>query len=395
MSNPTPPLSRWLTLLMAVATGIAVASNYYNQPLLHTIAQRFDLSYTQAGSIVTTAQLSYAAGLLLLVPLGDLLERRRLIVTMSVIAAAGLALSATATNLTWLLVGTAMTGLFSVVAQVLVPFAATLAAPEQRGRAVGTVMSGLILGILLARTVAGALSSLGDWRTVYAVAAGLMLATALALRLALPRYQQSAGLSYPRLLGSVFALLRDEPLHRLRTLLGCLGFAVFAVFWTPLAFLLAAEPYGFSDGAIGLFGLAGAVGALAANLAGRMADQGKGGLATSIGLAAMVLAWLPLAFAQTSLAALLLGILVLDLAVQLSHVSNQNVVYRLRPEARSRLNAGYMTGYFLGGSLGSLLSARLYEHFGWTGVSLAGCLLAATALAVWGLFLLRQRQARA
>ena len=395
MSTPTPPLSRWLTLLMAVATGIAVASNYYNQPLLHTIAQRFDLSYTQAGSIVTTAQLSYAAGLLLLVPLGDLLERRRLIVTMSVIAAAGLALSATATSLTWLLVGTAMTGLFSVVAQVLVPSAATLAAPEQRGRAVGTVMSGLILGILLARTVAGALSSLGDWRTVYAVAAGLMLATALALRLALPRYQQSAGLSYPRLLGSVFALLRDEPLHRLRTLLGCLGFAVFAVFWTPLAFLLAAEPYGFSDGAIGLFGLAGAVGALAANLAGRMADQGKGGLATSIGLAAMVLAWLPLAFAQTSLAALLLGILVLDLAVQLSHVSNQNVVYRLRPEARSRLNAGYMTGYFLGGSLGSLLSARLYEHFGWAGVSLAGCLLAATALAVWCLFLLRQRQARA
>jgi len=395
MSTPTPPLSRWLTLLMAVATGIAVASNYYNQPLLHTIAQRFDLSYTQAGSIVTTAQLSYAAGLLLLVPLGDLLERRRLIVTMSVIAAAGLALSATATSLTWLLVGTAMTGLFSVVAQVLVPFAATLAAPEQRGRAVGTVMSGLILGILLARTVAGALSSLGDWRTVYAVAAGLMLATALALRLALPRYQQSAGLSYPRLLGSVFALLRDEPLHRLRTLLGCLGFAVFAVFWTPLAFLLAAEPYGFSDGAIGLFGLAGAVGALAANLAGRMADRGKGGLATSIGLAAMVLAWLPLAFAQTSLAALLVGILVLDLAVQLSHVSNQNVVYRLRPEARSRLNAGYMTGYFLGGSLGSLLSARLYEHFGWTGVSLAGCLLAATALAVWCLFLLRQRQARA
>ncbi len=167
-------------------------------------------------------------------------------------------------------------------------------------------MSGLILGILLARTVAGALSSLGDWRTVYAVAAGLMLATALALRLALPRYQQSAGLSYPRLLGSVFELLRDEPLHRLRThLLGCLGFAVFAVFWTPLAFLLAAEPYGFSDGTIGLFGLAGAVGALAANLAGRMADQGKGSLATSIGLASLTLAWLPLAFAQQSLAALL------------------------------------------------------------------------------------------
>ncbi|GGJ83876.1 MFS transporter [Pseudomonas matsuisoli] len=384
MSQQTPHhLSRWLVLLMAVATGIAVASNYYNQPLLHTIADRFGLSFSQAGIIVTTAQVSYAAGLLLLVPLGDLLERRRLIVSMTVVAAVGLGISASANSIGWLLLGTTLTGLFSVVAQVLVPFAATLASPEERGRVVGTVMSGLILGILLARTVAGALSEIGDWRTVYILASILMLATAVALRFALPHYHQSAGLSYPGLLRSVFTLLKEEPVHRLRTFLGGLGFAIFAIFWTPLAFLLSSEPYGYSDGTIGLFGLAGAVGALAANVAGRMADKGKGTLATTIGLVFLTASWLPLVFAQSSLAALLIGVVVLDLAVQLSHVSNQNVVYKLRPEARSRLNAGYMTGYFLGGSLGSLLSAALYQHFGWPGVCAAGFTCGAVALVTW------------
>jgi predicted MFS family arabinose efflux permease len=368
---------------MAVATGIAVASNYYNQPLLHTIAEQFGLSFSQAGIIVTTAQVSYAIGLLLLVPLGDLLERRRLIVGMTVIAAVGLAISASAKSLGWLLLGTAMTGLFSVVAQVLVPFAATLAAPEERGRVVGTVMSGLILGILLARTVAGALSAVGDWRTVYVLAAVLMIVVAITLRLALPRYQQSVGLTYPRLIGSVFTLLKEEPVHRVRTALGAMSFAIFAIFWTPLAFMLSAEPYGYSDGTIGLFGLAGAIGALAANVAGRMADKGKGALATTVGLVALMLAWLPLAFAPISLAALLVGIVILDLAVQLSHVSNQNVVYKLRPEARSRLNAGYMTGYFIGGSIGSLLSAWLFQHYAWAGVSAAGFGIGAMALATW------------
>jgi predicted MFS family arabinose efflux permease len=377
------PLSRWLILLMAVSTGIAVASNYYPQPLLHTIAQRFGLSFSTAGIIVTTAQLSYAAGLILLVPLGDLFERRRLIVSMTLVAACGLAVSALAPNLPLLLLGTAITGLFSVVAQVLVPFAATLAAPEERGKVVGTVMSGLLLGILLARTVAGALSSLGDWRTVYACAAVAMVLTALALWRALPRYRQSAGLSYPRLLASVGTLFVEEPVFRLRTVLGALGFSLFAMFWTPLAFLLAKPPYGFSDGVIGLFGLAGAAGALAASAAGRLADRGKGALATTIGLSVMTLAWLPLAFAQSSLLLLTLGVLLLDLAVQLSHVSNQNVVYKLRPEARNRLNAGYMMGYFLGGSCGSLASAALYQHFGWRGVCTAGICIGLLALAIW------------
>ncbi|MGB3070027.1 MAG: MFS transporter [Ottowia sp.] len=365
---------------MAIATGLAVSGNYYAQPLLPTIAAAFGTSETAAANIVTTAQLSYGAGLLLLVPIADLRERKSLIVVLMLLAAAGLALSATASTLPLLLAGTAITGFCSVVAQVLVPFAATLAAPEQRGRAVGTVMSGLLLGILLARTVAGGISSLFDWRAVYAVAAVAMVACALALGYSLPRYREDAGLRYGALLKSVIELFVEEPVLRVRASLGVISFALFSLFWTPLAFLLSAPPYGYSDAVIGLFGLAGAAGALAATWAGRLADKGKGVTGTWMGLAGLLLSWLPLGFAQTSLIALLIGVLLLDLAVQLVHVSNQNAIYALRPQARNRLNAGYMTCYFLGGAGGSLLAAFLYSHTGWLGIVAAAVCLAAAGI---------------
>ncbi|WP_409278788.1 MFS transporter [Pseudomonas defluvii] len=383
MTAATPPLSRALILLMAIATGLAVASNYYAQPLLHSIAQQFNLSTASAGSIVVTAQLSYGVGLLLLVPLGDLFEQRRLIVTMMSISTIGLLISALSASLPWLLLGTALTGLFSVVAQVLVPMAAGLSDPGQRGRVVGTLMSGLLLGILLARTAAGFMATLGDWRSIYLLAAGLMTLCTLALLRALPSRNQPAGMRYPALIGSVFRLFAEEPVLRLRSLLGLLAFSLFALFWTPLAFLLSAEPYHYTDAIIGLFGLAGAAGALAANWAGRLADRGKGSMGTLVGLLALLLAWLPLAFAQSSLAALLVGVLILDLAVQLVHVSNQNAVIALRPEARNRLNAGYITCYFIGGALGSLLGTQLFQAYGWNGIALAGTIIGGLALAVW------------
>jgi len=383
MAPATTHLSRALILLMATATGLAVASNYYAQPLLHSIAQHFGLTTATAGSIVIAAQLSYGAGLLLLAPLGDLFEQRRLIVSMIAIATVGLLISAFAPSLMWLLIGTTLTGLFSVVAQVLVPMAAGLSDPSERGRVVGTLMSGLLLGILLARTAAGFMATLGDWRSIYLLAAALMALSAIALARALPERHQHAGLKYPALIGSVFRLFVDEPVLRLRSLLGLLSFCLFALFWTPLAFLLAAEPYHYSDAVIGLFGLAGAAGALAANWAGRLADRGKGSLGTTVGLLALVLAWVPLAFAQVSLAALLIGVLVLDLAVQLVHVSNQNAVIALRPEARNRLNAGYITCYFIGGALGSLLGTQLFQAHGWNGIVVAGLVIGAIALAVW------------
>ncbi|WP_144638645.1 MFS transporter [Bordetella genomosp. 13] len=370
-----------MVLLMAIATGLAVSGNYYAQPLLHSIGQQFGLSNAQAGSIVTTAQLSYAVGLILLVPLGDVLERRGLIVCMTVLSGCGLLVSSFAGSFAMLLAGTALSAMLSVVAMVLVPFAATLADPRERGKAVGTIMSGLLLGILLARTVAGALADAGSWRTVYWVAALLMFGMAGVLRLKLPRWRNPDRIAYPRLLGSVFQLFAQEPLFRARSLIGGLIFATFSVLWTPLTFLLAGPAYGYSNTAIGLFGLAGAVGAFAANRFGRLADRGLGNTATYAGLALLAGSWLLTGLGEYGVLPLLAGILVLDLAIQGVHVTNQSAIYRLRPEARSRLTAGYMTAYFIGGASGSLMSAWLYPHAGWKGVCLAGGTLALAALA--------------
>ncbi|ALD45575.1 MFS transporter [Serratia marcescens] len=383
--NAHPGLSPALTVLIAIATGLAVASNYYAQPLLETIATGFNLSVNQAGFIVTAAQLGYATGLLLLVPLGDMFERRGLIVFMTLLAAGGMLITATSATLPMMILGTALTGLFSVVAQILVPLAATLAHPEKRGKTVGIIMSGLLLGILLARTVAGALASFGGWRTIYWVASVLMILMALILWRALPRYKQHSGLNYPQLLASIFSLFCRTPLLRTRAILGALSFANFSVLWTSMAFLLAAPPFNYSEGVIGLFGLVGAAGALAASRAGHLADKGKAGLTTTVGLVLLLLSWIPIALAKQSLWALIAGILILDLAVQAVHVTNQSVMYRIMPEARNRLTAGYMTSYFIGGALGSLLSASAYQHAGWYGVAAVGGVLCLLNLLTWWL----------
>jgi len=378
--TPAPTLTTPIILLMSAATGLIVASNYYMQPLLHTIGQQFGLSETAAGGVVTTAQLSYAAGLMLLVPLGDMIERRALIVAMTLLAAVGLLISGFSNSIAMLLAGTAITGFLSVVAQVLVPFAATLASPQQRGKAVGTVMSGLLRGILLARTFAGVLAGLGSWRTVYWVAAALMLGMAGALWRMLPRYKTPTDLDYGGLLASIFHLYAREPLFRARSVLGALIFTSFSMLWTPLTFLLANPPYSYGDGTIGLFGLAGAAGAIAANRYGRLSDRGRGNVATRAGLALLLGSWGLLALGAHSLAALLAGIIVLDMAIQGVHVTNQSAIYRLRPDARSRLTAGYMTSYFIGGAAGSLASAALYAHAGWAGVATGGAAVSAVAL---------------
>lgn len=383
MNSTNQGLSPTLVALMSIATGLAVACNYYAQPLLDTIARSFNLSVNQAGFIVTTAQLGYAAGLLLLVPLGDRLERRGLIVGMSLLAAGGMVITALSTSLGMMLLGTALTGLFSVVAQLLVPLAATLAAPEKRGKVVGTVMSGLLLGILLARTVAGALAQLGGWRAVFWVASILMVLMALALWRGLPRYCQTVELSYPQLLGSIFRLYAGSRVLRTRAVIGCLSFANFSVLWTSMAFLLAAPPFNYSEGEIGLLGLAGAAGALAARQAGSLADRGKARLTTTLGLLIMLISWGLTALGAHSLAALIVGIILLDLAVQGVHITNQSVIYRRMPEARNRLTAGYMTSYFIGGAAGSLLSASAYHFAGWYGVCIAGVLLTLLNLLSW------------
>ncbi|MCW4337584.1 MFS transporter [Klebsiella pneumoniae] len=366
MTKPNHELSPALIVLISIATGLAVASNYYAQPLLDTIARNFSLSASSAGFIVTAAQLGYAAGLLFLVPLGDMFERRRLIVSMTLLAAGGMLITASSQSLAMMILGTALTGLFSVVAQILVPLAATLASPDKRGKVVGTIMSGLLLGILLARTVAGLLANLGGWRTVFWVASVLMALMALALWRGLPQMKSETHLNYPQLLGSVFSMFISDKILRTRALLGCLTFANFSILWTSMAFLLAAPPFNYSDGVIGLFGLAGAAGALGARPAGGFADKGKSHHTTTFGLLLLLLSWLAIWFGHTSV-----------------HITNQTVIYRIHPDARNRLTAGYMTSYFIGGAAGSLISASAWQHGGWAGVCLAGATIALVNLLVW------------
>ncbi len=383
MNKSTQALSPTLIVLMSVATGLAVASNYYPQPLLDTIARAFSLTPGQAGFIVTVAQLGYAAGLLFLVPLGDMFERRKLIVSMTLLSAIGLLITASSQSLAVMLLGTALTGLFSVVAQILVPLAATLATPEKRGKVVGTIMSGLLLGILLARTAAGLLASLGGWRTVYWVAAVLMALMALILWRGLPSVKQENHLNYPQILGSVFTLFLRNKLLRTRAILGCLTFANFSILWTSMAFLLASPPFNYPESVIGLFGLAGAAGALGARPAGGLADKGKAHLTTTVGLLLLLLSWIAIWFGHASVLALIIGILVLDLTVQGVHITNQTVIYRVQPDARNRLTAGYMTSYFIGGAAGSLISAAAWQHAGWAGVCGAGAIIAVLNLLAW------------
>lgn len=376
----SPRLTSPVVFLMSIAIGLAVASNYYAQPLLNSIGAHFGLSITTAGSIVTVAQLSYVGGLIFVVPLGDMLERRRLIVLMTIISASGLAMTASATSIAVVMLGTSIAGCAAVVAQILIPFASTLASPHERGKVVGTLMSGLLLGILLARAVAGALADMENWRTVYWVAAALMLVISAALWFVLPRHESAGSFRYPSVLASVLRLYFDEPFFRARSLLGALLFASFGVFWTPLTFLLSAPPYSYSNTVIGLFGLAGAVGALAASRFGHLADRGLGNQSTMLGLGLLLLSWLPIAMGQRHLPALVLGVVLLDLAIQGVHVTNMSAIYRLNPEARSRLTAGMMTANFIGAAAGSVGSSWIFSKAGWLGVCAIGALLAALAL---------------
>ena len=380
------PLGPHTLLLMAIACGLCAGANYFNQPLLNSIRQHLQLSEAATSALVTCAQVSYAFGLLLLVPLGDMLERRRLVLTLMLLAALGLLLSAASAWLPAaypvLVLGTLMTGLFSVAAQVLVPMASALVPADRSGRAVGFVMSGLLTGILLSRTVAGVLSGIGGWHTVYWVGGLAVAAVALLLARALPASRNTGpALSYGQVLRTMAGLLHTLPRLRSRMLLGALAFASVSVLFSTMALMLAGPAHGLSDVAIGLIGLSGVAGALMANVTGRLIDQGRERQVTAFAALLLVAGWLPLWLGQASLTMFLLGMLVVDLALQGVHIANQNVVYALAPQARSRINACYMTGYFIGASSGSAIGAFAWAHGGWTGACTAGALLALANLA--------------
>jgi len=370
-----------MVLLFAVGCGLSAANLYYAQPLLHTIATDLHAGSGEAGLMITSAQLGYAVGLALLVPIGDIAPRRRLVPAVLLLTAAALAVSAAAGSIAVLIALALFAGIGSVAAQMLVPLAAELAGEQRRGRVVGSVMSGLLLGILLARTVSGAVAGASSWRVVYGVAALAVVLLAAVLSRALPREHDRPHLAYHRLLASTVEVFKRDQVLRRRALFGSLAFAGFSILWTTLAFLLSGSPYHYGDTLIGLFGLFGAAGALCASFAGRLADRGWHRRAT-IGFAAVTLAaWLPLWLGGRHLAGLVAGIVILDVGVQGTHVINQSVMFSSGGRDRSRANAVYMVIYFAGGAAGSAVAAALYSTGRWAAVSALGASVAFVGLA--------------
>lgn len=376
-------LSPALVLVMAIATGAAVANIYYAQPLLDTLARSFDVATHTAGLIVTVTQVGYAAGLMFVVPLGDLLERRRLVVTVTLATGVALVAAALAPGVGWFAAASLAIGVTSVVAQILVPYAAHLAPDHLRGRVVGRVMSGLLMGILLARTVSGVLADAFGWRSVFWLGAGVMVLQALVLARVLPAERSTLRTSYGALLRSVLHLLRDEPLLRRRIVYGALMFGTFSAFWTGLPFLLARPPYDYSDAVIGAFGLVGVAGAVCASLAGHLHDRGRSHLATGLFLATVLAAFVLMGLFSTSAWAIVAGVVLLDIGVQGTQILNQSAIYQLHPEARSRLTTAYMTCYFAGGACGSAGAAFAFSLSGWDGVAGLGVALPLAALLYW------------
>lgn len=383
--KPAPGMPRGLSALFACAAGMSVANVYYAQPLLDALAADFAISHAAVGGVITATQLGCALALVLLVPLGDLVERRRLMRVQVLLLALALVAVACARSTGMLLGAMLLTGLLgTAMTQGLIAYAASASGVHERGRVVGATQGGVFVGLLLARVLSGAISDVAGWRSVYVAAAAAMLALAVLMWRGLPRLAASApGMSYRKLLASMFVLLRRHRVLRVRGTIALLMFAALNVFWSALVLPLSAPPYAFSHTAIGAFGLIGALGALAATGAGRLADQGRGQQASFIALVLLAAAWLPLSFMTTSLWALVAGIVLLDLGGQAIHVTNQGMILRGGADAHSRLVGAYMLFYAIGSGAGAMGATWSYTHAGWHGVCLLGAGISLLALLFW------------
>ncbi|HEY2021237.1 MFS transporter [Paraburkholderia sp.] len=380
---------RGLLLLLATIAGVSVANIYYNQPLLDNFRQSFPASASWVGTVPAVTQLGYAAGMLLLAPLGDRFDRRLLILLQIAGMCVALIVAATAPTLAVLIVASLAIGVLATIAQQAVPFSAELAPPSERGHAVGTVMSGLLLGILLARTAAGIVAQYFGWRSVFGASVVALLALAVVIILRLPKSQPTSTLTYGKLLLSMWHLLIEHRALREASLVGAAMFAAFSIFWSVLALLLAGAPFHLGPQAAGLFGIVGAAGAMAAPLAGKFADRRGPRAIITLALVLVMISFVIFGVSAKSIAGLVLGVIVLDVGVQAAQISNQSRIYALKPDARSRVNTVYMVAYFIGGALGSGVGAIVWPLFGWIGVSVAGIVFAG-----FGAWIHLQRAAR-
>ena len=371
----------WLVLLLAVSCGLTAANLYYAQPLLTELRHTFGVGEAAAGSVVTATQIGYAAGMLLLVPLGDRLENRSLVSCLLAVACAGLVATGIAPGFAVLLLAALVTGATSVVVQILIPFAADLSPDDIRGRIVGRVVSGLLFGILLSRVVASLLAEVTSWRVVFLISAGAMAVLALVLRFSLPRRAPKTDVHYGQLIRSTLSMAKRYPTLRHRALYQFTMFGAFSAFWTTIAFVLTSPPFNYSQLGVGLFALAGAAGAAVAPLAGRWADHGHGRRMTAGAFVLCAAAFAVAGFGSHSVILLAVAAIAVDMAVQTTLVVGQHVIYQLDPSARARINSIYLATFFVGGALGSQAGSIAYHLGGWTAVVVIGGALPLLGLA--------------
>ena len=378
-----PGIPARLVLLLSFAAAATVANLYYAQPLLPGMARSLGVTASAVGWVPVLTQVGYALGLLFFIPLGDTVERRRLILGLVLASAAALLCAAVAPGVAWLAAASLAVGVFTVVPHVALPLAAHLAHPGERGRVIGLIMSGILAGILLARTVAGLVGGAFGWRMVYGLAAACMVLLAIGLARLLPPSPPERAVRYGALLASLGPLLRDEAELRRPSIIGALVFGAFSVFWTTLAFFLETPPYSWGAEAAGLFGLVGLAGAFSAPAVGRLADRRGARFASGVALGVALGSFGVFALVGRSLAGLILGVVLLDVGVQSAHVANLARVHALDPAARSRRNTVYMVSYFAGGALGTWLGVRAWARLGWAGVCAAGAAFLLLALLAW------------
>ncbi|CAJ3277773.1 major facilitator family transporter [Burkholderia pseudomallei] len=380
-AGPVPQMARGLILLFAFSCGAIVANLYYAQPIIALIAPDLHMSGGMASLIVSLTQIGYAAGLFFLVPLGDLVENKKLMVVTALMSIASLALAATVRAPGLFLAVSLIVGFSSVAVQLLIPLAAHLAPSESRGRVVGTIMSGLLLGILLSRPVASFIADHFGWRAVFAFGAATMAVVTVLLMLTVPSRRPAHQATYMQLIRSLGRLVATQPVLRERSLYQGLMFGSFSLFWSAAPVELMHHHH-LSQSAIALFSLVGAMGASSAPIAGRLADAGHTGRATVVALGLAAASFAPALFVPgAGVAGLVATGILLDFAVQMNMVLGQREIYALDAHSRNRLNSIYMTSIFVGGAIGSALASALYEHGGWTWIATVGALFPLAALA--------------
>jgi predicted MFS family arabinose efflux permease len=388
--QPSPPAgapSQRLIPLLGLATGITVSALYFNQPLLIEMARSLHVTEAQMSHVAVAAQAGYAIGLLFFVPLGDVVERRGLILKMIAGLVLSMLVTAVVPSLLPMVLITILTGTMAAVTHVLLPIAPEVATPANAGRAVGSVMTGLLLGILLSRTFSGWIAEWLNWRSVFLIASALAVALAFLLRRALPLLPPRTPMPYSHALRSLWTLMRTQPLLVESATVGGLAFAAFSAFWTTLVFLLGSPHYRLGAGVAGSFGVLGAIGASVAPIAGRLADRHGSRWVISVGLGLFILSWGVTWIFAYSIAGLVIGVLLMDAGAQAAQVGNQTRIFSLAHcpgtayGARSRINTVYMTTYFIFGALGSWLGAHAWERWQWNGVSSLALLLLGLAAA--------------